>query len=139
MTYCPIRTLVEAGIQDIMNVTGGRNSGDFLHLLANGKEFGLKHINYTAVVASSEKLMRETGWHPQMDFETNLARTVDWYRAASQTKFGYSLSIEWQGLVKGDKASSTRSPWFGSRSVPGPNAARPHQDAAPSHGPEGCS
>ena len=28
-------------------VTGGRNSGDFLRLLANGKEFGLKHINYT--------------------------------------------------------------------------------------------
>jgi glucose-1-phosphate thymidylyltransferase len=30
-----------------MIVTGGRNSGDFLRLLANGKEFGLKHINYT--------------------------------------------------------------------------------------------
>jgi glucose-1-phosphate thymidylyltransferase len=30
-----------------MVVTGGRNSGDFLRLLANGKEFGLKHINYT--------------------------------------------------------------------------------------------
>ena len=35
------------GIQDILIVTGGRNSGDFLRLLANGKEFGLKHINYT--------------------------------------------------------------------------------------------
>jgi glucose-1-phosphate thymidylyltransferase len=38
---------VDAGIRDIMIVTGGRNSGDFLRLLANGKEFGLKHINYT--------------------------------------------------------------------------------------------
>jgi dTDP-glucose 4,6-dehydratase len=30
---------------------------------------------------SSEKLMRETGWRPVMDFEAGLARTIDWYRA----------------------------------------------------------
>ena len=47
LIYYPIETLVEAGIQDLLIVTGGRNSGDFLRLLANGKEFGLKHINYT--------------------------------------------------------------------------------------------
>lgn len=47
MIYYPIQTLVEAGIQDIMLVTGGRNCGDFLRLLANGRDFGLKHINYT--------------------------------------------------------------------------------------------
>src|SRR5579871_1782244 len=47
MIYYPIQTLVDAGIRDIMIVTGGRNSGDFLRLLANGKEFGLEHINYT--------------------------------------------------------------------------------------------
>jgi glucose-1-phosphate thymidylyltransferase len=47
MIFYPIQTLVDAGIEDIMIVTGGRNSGDFLRLLANGKEFGLKHINYT--------------------------------------------------------------------------------------------
>jgi glucose-1-phosphate thymidylyltransferase len=47
MIYYPIQTLVDAGIRDIMIVTGGRNSGDFLRLLANGKSFGLKHINYT--------------------------------------------------------------------------------------------
>jgi glucose-1-phosphate thymidylyltransferase len=47
MIYYPIQILVDMGIQDIMVVTGGRNSGDFLRLLANGKEFGLKHINYT--------------------------------------------------------------------------------------------
>jgi glucose-1-phosphate thymidylyltransferase len=47
MIYYPIQTLVGAGITDIMIVTGGRNSGDFLRLLANGKAFGLKHINYT--------------------------------------------------------------------------------------------
>src|SRR5512141_2111876 len=47
MCYYPIQTLVDAGIGDIMIVTGGRNSGDFLRLLANGKQFGLKHIHYT--------------------------------------------------------------------------------------------
>jgi glucose-1-phosphate thymidylyltransferase len=47
MIYYPIQTLVDAGIQDVLIVTGGRNSGDFLRLLANGKQFGLKHINYT--------------------------------------------------------------------------------------------
>jgi glucose-1-phosphate thymidylyltransferase len=47
MIYYPIQTLVEAGIRDLLIVTGGRNSGDFLRLLANGREFGLKHINYT--------------------------------------------------------------------------------------------
>jgi glucose-1-phosphate thymidylyltransferase len=47
MIYYPLQTLVEAGIRDILLVTGGRNSGDFLRLLANGKEFGLKHLNYT--------------------------------------------------------------------------------------------
>jgi len=47
MIYYPIQTLVDAGIKEILLVTGGRNSGDFLRLLANGKEFGLKHLNYT--------------------------------------------------------------------------------------------
>lgn len=47
MIYYPIQTLVDAGIRDILLVTGGRNSGDFLRLLANGKEFGLNHLNYT--------------------------------------------------------------------------------------------
>src|SRR5215471_5753563 len=47
MIYYPIQTLVDAGIRDILIVTGGKNAGDFLRLLANGKEFGLTHIDYT--------------------------------------------------------------------------------------------
>lgn len=47
MIYYPIRCLVNAGIDDIIIVTGGNNAGDFLMLLGNGKEFGLKHLNYT--------------------------------------------------------------------------------------------
>jgi glucose-1-phosphate thymidylyltransferase len=47
MIYYPIQTLVNAGVTEIMLVTGGNNAGDFLRLLGNGKEFGLKHLNYT--------------------------------------------------------------------------------------------
>jgi glucose-1-phosphate thymidylyltransferase len=46
MIYYPIQTLVDAGIRDIQIVTGGKNAGDFLRLLANGKHFGAKHIGY---------------------------------------------------------------------------------------------
>jgi len=47
MIYYPIQTLIDAGIRDILIVTGGNSAGDFLRLLGNGKEFGLKHLNYT--------------------------------------------------------------------------------------------
>jgi len=47
MIYYPIQTLINAGIDDIMIVTGGNSAGDFLKLLGNGKDFGLRHINYT--------------------------------------------------------------------------------------------
>lgn len=47
MIYYPIQTLINAGLTDIMIVTGGEFAGDFLKLLGNGKSFGLKHVNYT--------------------------------------------------------------------------------------------
>ena len=47
MIYYPIQTLINAGIRDIMIVTGGTSAGDFLRLLGNGKAFGLEHLNYT--------------------------------------------------------------------------------------------
>ena len=46
MIYYPIKMLVEAGIKDILIVTGGNSAGDFLKLLRNGAEFGLKRLNY---------------------------------------------------------------------------------------------
>ncbi len=46
MIYYPLRTLVQAGIEDIMLVTGGEFAGDFLRLLGNGAEFGLKRLHY---------------------------------------------------------------------------------------------
>jgi len=47
MIYYPIESLGGAGGEEILIVTGGKNAGDFLRLLGNGKEFGLKHLNYT--------------------------------------------------------------------------------------------
>ena len=47
MIYYPIQTLVDAGIKEILIVTGGKYAGDFLQLLGNGKEFGLRHLDYT--------------------------------------------------------------------------------------------
>jgi glucose-1-phosphate thymidylyltransferase len=47
MIYYPLQTLINAGIEDILIVTGGTYAGDFLRLLGNGHDFGLKHINYT--------------------------------------------------------------------------------------------
>jgi glucose-1-phosphate thymidylyltransferase len=47
MIYYPILSLINAGITDILLVTGGGNAGDFLRLLGNGAEFGLQGISYT--------------------------------------------------------------------------------------------
>src|SRR5918997_1754885 len=46
MIYYPVETLVNAGVRDIMIVTGGNSAGDFLKLLRNGRDFGLRHLNY---------------------------------------------------------------------------------------------
>ena len=47
MIFYPIQTLVDAGIKDILLVTGGNHAGEFLKLLGNGTDFGLQHVNYT--------------------------------------------------------------------------------------------
>ncbi len=47
MIYYPIQTLINSGLKEIMIVTGGNNAGDFLKLLGNGSEFGLKHLDFT--------------------------------------------------------------------------------------------
>src|SRR3984893_3187040 len=47
MVYYPIQTLVNAAIHEILLVAGGKNAGEFLRLLGNGHDFGLKHIHYT--------------------------------------------------------------------------------------------
>ena len=46
MIYYPLQTLVDAGIDDILIVTGGSSAGDFLRLLRNGKDFGLHQLNF---------------------------------------------------------------------------------------------
>lgn len=46
MIYYPIQTLTEAGIEEILIVVGGPHAGDFIRVLQNGKEFGIKHLEY---------------------------------------------------------------------------------------------
>jgi len=46
MIFYPLETLVDAGIRDVMVVTGGNNAGDFLRLLGNGRSFGLRQLNF---------------------------------------------------------------------------------------------
>jgi len=47
MIFYPIETLVSAGIDEIMIVTGGNHAGEFLPLLGNGAEFGLKRLQFS--------------------------------------------------------------------------------------------
>lgn len=46
MIYYPIHCLLNAGIREILIVTGGEHAGDFLKLLKNGKHLGVKHLEY---------------------------------------------------------------------------------------------
>ena len=46
MIYYPIECMVNAGINDILIVTGGEHAGDFLKLLKNGKQLGVRHLEY---------------------------------------------------------------------------------------------
>jgi len=64
MVFYPIQKLVQAGIRDIMLVTGGNSAGDFLRLLRNGRDFGLERIHYTyqegeGGIADALRLARE--------------------------------------------------------------------------------
>lgn len=64
MVFYPIQKLVQAGIRDVILVTGGNSAGDFLRLLRNGKDFGLDRIHYTyqegeGGIADALRLARE--------------------------------------------------------------------------------
>ncbi len=47
MIYYPLECMVSAGIEEVLLVTGGNNAGEFIRLLGNGRDFGLKNLNYT--------------------------------------------------------------------------------------------
>ncbi len=47
MIFYPIATLVDAGITEVMVVTGGNHAGEFLPMLGNGSEFGLKGLRFS--------------------------------------------------------------------------------------------
>ena len=47
MIYYPIECLVNAGLREILIVTGGEHAGDFLKLVRNGKHLGVRDLHYT--------------------------------------------------------------------------------------------
>jgi len=86
-----IRAVLEGGRDgEIYNIGGNRSlpNLDVVHKLLHltGKSEDL--IEYVKdrpghdrrYALSSQKLMRETGWRPVMDFEAGLAKTIEWYR-----------------------------------------------------------
>src|SRR2546430_12923285 len=93
MIFYPIQTLVNAGITDIMIVTGGNSAGEFLRLLGNGKAFGLKHLNYTyqegeGGIAAALALVEHFAGHDPICvvlgdniIEGNIRAAADAYRA----------------------------------------------------------
>src|SRR3972149_3250120 len=46
MVFYPIETLVRAGIREVIVLTGGPYAGHFIRVLKNGKELGLKHLEF---------------------------------------------------------------------------------------------
>ena len=46
MVFYPLESLRDSGVEEVLLVTGGNDPGDFLRLLGNGHELGLKHIEY---------------------------------------------------------------------------------------------
>lgn len=46
MVYYPIEALTNIGIDEVLVVTGGEHAGDFLKLLKNGKDLGVRHLEY---------------------------------------------------------------------------------------------
>jgi len=46
MIFYPIQTLLKAGIRDIMIVVGGPHAGHFMSVLKNGKELGIRHLEF---------------------------------------------------------------------------------------------
>ncbi|MDD5504384.1 MAG: sugar phosphate nucleotidyltransferase [Candidatus Omnitrophica bacterium] len=93
MIYYPIQTLVQAGIKDVMVVTGGKNAGDFLRLLGDGKELGLEHIEYAyqkgeGGIADALRLARDFADNGNIVvilgdniIEQSISRSVDKFKA----------------------------------------------------------
>jgi glucose-1-phosphate thymidylyltransferase len=47
MIYYPLELMAEAGIEEVLIVTGGKSCGDMMRILNDGTQFGLKNLYYT--------------------------------------------------------------------------------------------
>ncbi len=100
MIYYPIQCLVNAGITDILIVTGGNSAGHFLQLLRNGSDFGLKRLNYAyqegeGGIADALRLAESFADGEEICvvlgdniIESNIKRAVDDFRVQCQTGGG---------------------------------------------------
>ncbi|HNV86458.1 MAG TPA: sugar phosphate nucleotidyltransferase [Candidatus Omnitrophota bacterium] len=92
MIYYPLEKLIEAGIEEIMLVTGGNSAGDFLRLLGNGRKFGIRDIHYTyqegeGGIADALRLAEDFAEHGKIIvilgdniFQDNIAACVEKFR-----------------------------------------------------------
>ena len=99
MIFYPLQTLVDAGIRDILIVTGGQNAGDFLRLLQNGKEFGLQQLSFAYQEGEAESPMR-CAWPSLGPRATKSA----WFWAITSLKATFARR-------PGPSSNSKRAPW----------------------------
>ena len=111
MVYYPIQLLVDAGVKDIMIVTGGQHAGDFIHVLKNGEDFGLKKLHYAyqegeggiadalsmaetfvngdkcIVILGDNIIAEDISWHVK-DFEEKLGACIFIKEVSDPERFG---------------------------------------------------
>ena len=116
MVYYPIQALINIGIRDILLVTGGPRAGDFLRLLGNGREFGLKHIDYTF----QDAILYPWGAFPMpanLPHRDAANALIDWMSApqmqaavAKQLLLGPNVSEAFKSLTKAELAKTPNAP-----------------------------
>jgi glucose-1-phosphate thymidylyltransferase len=117
MIHWPIQTLVKSGIKDILLVCGGGAAGEFLRILGNGEEFGLKRLHYTyqkeaSGIAHALSLAEEFANNEPVCvvladnvIEDNLSKDVEEFRQNPEGAKIFLTKVEhpeWYGVVETD-------------------------------------
>lgn len=126
MIYHPIKKMVESGITDIFLVVGGNDAGEFIRILGNGEEFGLKRIHYAyqkdaSGIAGALSLAEEFAGNDNICvmlgdnvFEKSFANEVKEFDSNRSTG-GAAIFLaevehpEWYGVVEIDEKGEIRS------------------------------
>jgi len=120
MIHYPIKTLVQSGIREIMLVCGGNAAGDFLRIVGNGEEFGLKHVSYTyqktaGGIAHALKLAEEWSCHEPVCvmlgdnvLENPFPELINDFETNPNGSYIFTTEVahpQWYGVVEMDKNS----------------------------------